>query len=286
MKKLILFICAMFLFPMITFAQLITQEEINHAIELHTVYTYNWGTFKWEAQQTKYKEGNWKYGYDDAGDDYSYIPKQPTKFKVPKYLNQFPIVHKDIDIDEYRSKDRNFIRVVKSYAPGAEDDKMIFGITDNYEWIVIDNRFNNMSGSSKYNYKFQPYEDARVSIMKTIKMRCEKENREPTIHEKYLILVLEQCKEELRAFDTQYIATHQKEYAKAQRDQTIFQVLWTSRLVMWLLLILFVMALPGIIFAIVKLVFPKGSIFSSAINVLDIILGLTLFAYIFGSKRK
>lgn len=285
MKKIILLICAMVLFPMITFAQVITQNDIDQAIELHTNYTYDWGSFAFGARQTEDKEGNWKYGYVKADDDYNYVPNKPKNFKVPDYLSQFPIVN-DVDIDEYRSKDRTFIRFIRCYSPGREDDELVFGVTKNYEWIVVDNRENNMSGSSKFNNYFQPYEDARVSIMKTIRMRCEKEYRDPTIHEKYLILVLDQCKEELRALDTQYIETHQKEYAKAQRDQTIFHVLWTSRLVMWLLLILFVMALPGIIFAIVKLVFPKGSIFSSAVNVLDVILGLTIFAYIFGSKRK
>lgn len=285
MKKLIVFICAVVLFPMITFAQVITQNDIDQAIETHTRYTYNWGEFKGLARQTIDKEGNWKYGYVKADDDYNYVPNKPKNFKVPSYLSKFPIVN-DINIDEYRSKDRSFMRFVRCYAPGLEDDELVFGVTEDYEWIVVDNRDNNMSGSSRFNNYFQPYEDARVSIMKTIKMRCEKENRDPNMNEKYLILVLEQCKEELRALDVQYIETHQKEYAKAQRDQTIFHVLWTSRLVIWLLLILFVMALPGIIFAIVKLVFPKGSIFSSAVNVLDIILGLTIFAYIFGSKRK
>ena len=284
MKKLILFICAMVLSPMITFSQVITQNDIDQAIELHTGYTYDWISFTSGARQTEDKEGNWKYGYVKADDAYSYVPNKPKNFKVPSYLNQFPIVN-DIDIDEYRSKDRNFMRFIRCYSPGREDDELVFGVTENYEWIVVDNRNNNMSGSSKFNNYFQPYEDARVSIMKTIRMRCEKENRDPTIHEKYLILVLDQCKEELRALDTQYIETHQKEYAKAQRDETIFQILWTLKVVGWLLLALFAFVLPGLVLILLKFIFPKGSIIYNAVCTVEVMLGIFIISYWFGNRR-
>lgn len=281
MKKLILFICAIVLFPMITFAQVIDQKTIDQAIELRTNYTYDWGSFKWDAKQTTDKEGNWKYGYVKAEDDYNYIPNKPKKHKTPDYLSQFPIVN-DKDIDEFRSKDRNYIRFVKSIMPGSDEDEIVFGVTENYEWIVVDNR----GYYGRFNNKFQPYEDARISIMKTIKMRCEKENRDPTSNEKYLILVLDLCKDELRDLDMQYIASHQKEYESAQKSENF--EMWVSgpiKVVLWCLLALFAFVLPGLIVGSIKLIFPKDSVFYKAVCVLEGILGVLIITYWFGNRR-
>lgn len=277
MKKIILLICTLVLLPVFAFAKL--QEE-----QVDSDYIYDWGTFMCGATQTEDREGNWKFGYIPDEDGYHYIPKKPNGYSVPNYLKQFPIVNKDIDIDVYRSKERNFVKLVKCYAPGWEEDEIVYGVTDNNEWIVVDNRG---YFSHRFQDKFQPYEDARLSIMKTIKMHCEMEHRNPNISEKYIILYFTNCKDQVSTYpDIHYKKIHQEEYDKFQRNESLFFIFGNFRIIGWCLLILFVMLLPGIIFAIVKLVFPRGSIFASAVNVLDIILGLSIFTYWFGSKRK
>lgn len=277
MKKLISLICVLILLPIFAFAEL--QEEY-----VNSDYVYDWGKFVWNATQTADKDGNWSFGYMQDEDEYHYIPRKPEGYSVPKYLRQFPILNKDIDIDTYRSKERNFIRLIKCYAPGWDEDEIVYGVTSNNEWIVVDNRG---YFSNRFQDKFQPYEDARLSIIKTIKMHCELEHRNPTVNEKYIILYFNNCKDQVSTYpDMHYKKAHQEEYDKFQRNESIFFVLGNFRFIGWCLLILFVMLLPAIIFIAIALIFPKGSIFSRAVTILDMILGVSIFAYWFGNKRK
>ena len=290
MKKIIFIILMITLLPIFAFAKL-EVETFNFK------YTYDWISFLGIGKQEYGKEGNWKYGYKDfdaSTEDqwcHYYIPNKPKGYKIPEYLKNYPIINKNINVSNIKDamfKESDAIRLVEPnwemFSGDLGEINFVFGVTKNNDWFVVNN--NKAISRSNPHDKFRPFRDASVSIQKTIKMHCELEKRDPTISEKYIMLYLETCTPlECDDKDREYKAYYAKEYEKAQRDETIFQILWTLRIVGWLLLALFAFILPGLVLVLLKCIFPKGSIIYNAVCIVEGMLWIFVISYWYGNKR-
>lgn len=277
MKKLITVICILTLIPVLSFAKIKEEKVCFYP-------SYDWSIFLGRGTKTKSKEGNWKYGYNliQDGNEYYFEPKAPKGFKVPSYLNRFPIVNKNISIDSFKFEENNFIKFVRNTALGWFDEQIVFGILPDNIWIVVDNT----GPWNDFHNKFRPYEDARISIMKTIIMHCEYENRDPTIDEKYIMLYMETCKLGISTYpDLRYQDTYKDEYHNEQWKKDTYFIFGNFRIVGWCLFALFLFILPGIVFSVIKFIFPKGSVFYNAVCVLEAMLGIFVITYWFGNKK-
>lgn len=291
MKKIILLMFIIVLLPVLAFAKL----EIE---SFKFDYTYDWISFLGRGTQEYGKKGNWKYGYnewdngvDGYGHKHLFIPKKPNVFKCPSYLSNYPLMNKNItasDIKNNMFTEKDAVRLVRSQNMSSFEEGILFGVTINNDWFVINNcSYITIRMSSDPHDKFRPFSDAKVNIMKTIMMHCETEKREPTISEKYIMLYLEMCGDQLsKELDQAYQQYYAKEYHASQKSE-YFQMWVTGplKLLGWCLLALFAFMLPGLILVLLQCIFPKGSIIYNAVCTLEVMLGIFAISYWFGSRR-
>ena len=292
MKKLIILILAIALLPVFAFAKLEVETEV-YDCDHH--YNYDWIMFFARNEKHSNNKGNWKYGYIAEKKDngtYLYIPKQPTKYKLPDYLANYPIVNKNVYVYDFKNRftEKNAVRLVRINNWKDWEDGITFGVTEDNSWFVVNNggyqSYDLYPTHPKHN-KFLPYKDAKSSVMKTIMMHCEYEQRKPTISEQYILLYLDVYGDKLcNRLNAEYQQEHAKEYQAAKKavDYEMY-LIGPIRLIGWCLLILFLFALPGIVLVILKFVFPKGSIIYNAVCILEVMLGIFAISYWYGSRR-
>lgn len=291
MKKIILVILMLSLLPIFTFAKLI-EENIDFR------YKYDWISFLGRGTQEYHKKGNWPYGYkewdngvDGPGHKHLFIPKTPKEFKCPAYLNNYPLANRDINVNNVRDNmysEDDAIELIRCQNGYAFEEGILFGVTANNNWFVVNNYgYTHTKMPGDRHDKFRPFTDAKIGIMKTIMMHCEKEKRNPTLSEKYIMLYLDMCGDQLsRELDQDYQQYYAKDYRATQRAKEVG--LWVGgpiKLVGWCLLALFAFVLPGLILVMLKCIFPKGSVVYNAVCALEVLLGIFVISYWYGSKR-
>lgn len=291
MKKILIIILMLLLLPTFSFAK--TKVYKAHIGKGSIDYTYDWFDFLCKNEKHDHNKGAWKYGYvkDVENGTSIYIPNKPKNYKVPDYLSNYPIVNENISLENFKGifTEKDAMRLVMIISYMDFESGVIFGVTPNNDWFVVNNNghlHNNAYGDYRHN-KAMPYMDVKSSIMKTIIMHCQFENREPTISEKYIMLYLDTYGNRLcRKLDREHGQIYAKEYNRIQKAEDYRMYIGGPiKLIGWCLLILFMFALPGIVLVILKFVFPKGSIIYSAVCTLELLLGIFAVSYWYGNRR-
>lgn len=257
MKKLIL---ALLFLPIIFCA---CQEVKYSQIQPQ----FGWETFVWHNLYGSGGSGErrWKYGYEknERGD---VLPKAPPNLEIPKYLLRHRLFAGEVNCDnikgrQYTKKDAvDFVRFNYEDWYDVNDFRWhgtsapVWGITRDGIYFQV---FNTSDTGS-------PFTDLVVSVIRTIQVHCELENREPTISEKYYVLFY--CSINTVRFDGSYCALNHNRLEATHFAELIFGAL---KLFIICGFVLFCMALPAIVILLLKRVTPEGSIIHKASSIVE-----------------
>lgn len=257
MKKLIL---ALLFLPIIFCA----CQEVRY---VQTQPQFYWDSFVWHRLYGEGGSGKkqWEYGYEknERGD---VLPKAPPNLEIPKYLVKHKLFAGEVNCDnvrgrQYTKKDAvDFIKFnyeawynVYGFERGM-GTAPVWGITKDGIYFEV---FNTSDTGS-------PFTDLVASVIRTIQVHCELENREPTISEKYYVLFY--CSLNTARFDGSYCALNHNRLEATHFAELIFGVL---KLFILCGFVLFCMALPAIIILLLKRVTPEGSIIHKAASIVE-----------------